>query len=220
MQQGKTTLSINELGSMDDGIEYLLSHINPAVTRISNEPIIDRVLSGDTLMGKIADVSYEVRFERFMQAGAQLNQSPTPSIHYAAQVGNPHVMSGVLRRTPDKLSRMIVGGQTAFVRYARGNHILLDRPEIGAGIGLFINRNFNIHKEPGCSPHGLIGDVLITIQESMHKPKWENIDADGVIDEWLKAGAVLSSTLTSDKTIYSIVETYLARKRNALARSD
>src|SRR5271170_6934267 len=108
MQQGKTTLSINELGSMDDGIEYLLSHINPAVTRISNEPVIDRVLSGDTLMGKITDVSYEVRFEMFMQAGAELNRSSTPSIHYAAQVGNPHVMYGVLRRTPHKLLHEIV----------------------------------------------------------------------------------------------------------------
>src|SRR5271154_4017631 len=103
MQQGKTTLSINELGSMDDGIEYLLSHINPATTRISNEPIIDRVLSGDTLMGKISDVSYEVRFEKFMQAGAKLNQSSPPSLHYAAPVGNPHVMSGVMRRTPENL---------------------------------------------------------------------------------------------------------------------
>jgi|GEM_PF-4981654 len=212
-------LSIDKLRSMDGGIEYLLSHINPATTRISNEPIIDRVLSGDTLMGKIADVSYEVRFERFMQSGAQLNQSSTPSIHYAAQVGNPHVMSGVLRRTPDDLLRVTVGGQTAFVRFARGNHILLGRLEIGAGIGLFLNCGFNIHKEPGCSPHGLIGDVLTTIQESIYKPNWENIDTDGVIDEWLKAGAVLSSTLSTDKTIYSIIETYIARKRNALARS-
>ncbi len=212
-------LSIDELISMDDGIERFLSNINPATTRISNEPIIDRVLSGDTLMGKIADVSYEVRFEKFLQAGAKLNHSPTPSIHYAAQIGNPHVMSGVFQRTPNKLLRVTVGGQTAFVRYARGNHIRLDRPEIGAGIGLFLNRDFNIHKEPGCSPHGLIGNVLTTIYQSMHKPNWENIDADGVIDEWLKAGAVFSSTLNSDKSIHSIVDSYIARKRNSLARS-
>ena len=202
---------------MDNGIDHLLSHIDPATTRMSDEPIIDRVLSGDTLMGKISDASYEVRFEKFMQAGAKLNQSPTPSIHYAAQVGNPHVMSGVLRQTPTNLLYLTVGGQSAFVRYARGNHIRLGRPEIGAGIGLFLNRNFNIHKEPGCSPHGLIGDVLTTIHESRYKPKWDEIDADGVIDEWLKAGAVFSDTLSTDKAIHSIVESYLARKRNAEA---
>jgi hypothetical protein len=53
----------------------------------------------------------------------------------------------------------------------------------------------------------------------MHKPNWENIDTDGVIDEWLEAGAVLSNTLNTDKAISSIIESYIARKRNALARS-
>ncbi|HUO44859.1 MAG TPA: hypothetical protein VMT94_08130 [Burkholderiales bacterium] len=208
-------LTIDELRSMEDGIDHFLAKINPADTRIADETIIDRVLSGDTLMGKISDVGYEVRFEKFMQAGARLNQSPTPSIHYAAQVGNPHVMSGVLRQTPADLLYSTVGGQSAFVRYARGNHIRLGRPEIGAGIRLFLNRNFNIHKEPGCSRYGLIGDVLTTIHESRYKPKWQDIDAEGVIDEWLKAGAVLNDELSADKALHSIVESYLARKRNA-----